>query len=250
MNKENDMTRTLEKIRPDTTVAHQWPASARDAALERTLAATTATPVVAARSPRRRRALVTAALTVGLVSSGVGVAGATGVLPESFTNELSFWTTETDGDVDVETAQRVAQAPGPDGTVLSVWAATAANGTTCVSPLFEPPGELDRPAPTDFYLSGGECSTHDARGGFGNLGGSADERGIHTMWGPAGGAVTAELQFPDGTVRPALSAEDMFFFWYLADERTDPPVLVGYDTAGQVVETMTLPNLVTGTVGE
>ena len=143
----------------------------------------------------------------------------------------------------------MAQAPGPDGTVLSVWSARSEDGTACIAPMFEPPGPLDRPAPTDFRLAGGTCERKSDRdrgsgsGPFHSTGGSANDRGIHTMWAAAGGAARAELRLADGTTRPALLAEGQFFFWYLANERVDPPTLVGYDAAGRVVAEHPLPDL-------
>ncbi|MEJ3743049.1 hypothetical protein WEI85_07170 [Actinomycetes bacterium KLBMP 9797] len=238
------MTSTLEKLRPATTVDNLWPAPARDAALERLLA-TAASPQQLAPRPRRgRRVLATAALTLGLVASGVGVAGAAGVLPESFTRELSFWASETKGGVDVGNARRVAQTPGPDGTVLSLWAASGTDGTTCVSALFEPPGPLDRPAPSDFRGTGGHCTRpQDRQRGlrFGSGGGSSTPSGVHTWIVAAGDAVRAELRLATGSTRPVPSAEGVFFFWYLADEHTDPPVLAGYDAAGRAVQGPPLP---------
>lgn len=245
MSTRDPMT-VLERIKPTAAVADAWPPADRAAALERVLAATATNPPAVPRPSVRRRVLVTAALTAVLVPSGVGVAAAGGVLPESFVRELSWWTAETDGGVDVQTARRVAQAPGPDGRVLSVWAATGKDGTVCMSPMFEAPGALDRPAPADFHLAGGECPTADQQQGqpFGTVSGSADDRGIHTMWGPAGKAVRADLLLPDGTVRAAVPAQGQFFLWYLADRRVDSPVLVGYDSAGHVVARRQLPNLV------
>ncbi|AVT33662.1 hypothetical protein C6361_34185 [Plantactinospora sp. BC1] len=111
------------------------------------------------------------------------------------------------------------------------------------------PGPLDRPAPADFRLAGGSCERKSDRDGgsgsgpFHSTGGSADDRGIHTMWAAAGGAARAELRLADGTTRSALLAEGQFFFWYLADERVDPPTLVGYDAAGRAVAEHPLPDL-------
>jgi hypothetical protein len=240
---------TLEKLRPATTVANCWPAAARDAVLERLLQATADSPPPVRVRPRRRRLLLTAALTAGLLTSGAGIATAGGLLPDSFIGPLSFWAKETGGAVDVQTARRVAQAPGPDGTVLSVWSARSEDGTTCIAPMFESPGPLDRPAPTDFRLAGGNCERKSdldrgsGNGPFDRVGGSSDDRGIHTMWAAAGGVPRAELRLADGTMRPALLAEGQFFFWYLADERVDPPTLVGYDAAARVVAERPLPNL-------
>jgi hypothetical protein len=246
MTKSRDTVTIVEKLRPVTTVDDQWPASARDAALERLLIVATDTPPEPPRRSGRRRVLITAAVTAGLVTSGAGIAAAGGLLPDSFTGPLSFWVTETDGAVDAQTARRVAQTPGPDGRVLSVWSGKAKDGTTCIAPLFEPPGDLDRPAPRDFELAGGQCGHTDPRTeSFGNGGGSADRRGIHMMWVTSGKAVRAELRLPDGTVRPALPAEGFFFFWYLANENVDPPVLVGYDANGNLIAETPLPNLIT-----
>jgi hypothetical protein len=246
MTTERDIT-ILEKLRPVTTVDEQWPAAARDAALERLLQAAATGPPPPPRRSRKRRLLLTGALTAGLLASGAGIATAGGLLPDSFTGPLSFWAKETGGAVDVQTARRVAQAPGPDGAVLTVWSARSEDGTVCIAPMFEPPGPLDRPAPTDFRLVGGQCEKPGGKPGepeaFGGGGGSATDDGIHTMWAAAGGAARAELRLSDGTVRPALAAEGKFFFWYLADENVDPPTLLGYDGAGNVVEEHPLPDL-------
>jgi hypothetical protein len=246
MTNNGDKMTILEKLKPVTTVDDQWPAPARDAALEQLLIAAADNRPQSRRRSRKRRILVTAALTAVLVSSGAGIAAAGGLLPDSFTKPLSFWTTETGGAVDVQTARRVAQGPGPDGKVLSVWSAKSQDGTTCIAPMFEPPGDLDRPAPTDFKLAGGQCAPADLPPqSFGDGGGSMDRRGIHTMWAAAGNATRAELRLPDGTVRPAVQAEGLFFFWYLATETVDPPTLVGYDAAGKVVAEHALPNMST-----
>ncbi|GAB3513274.1 hypothetical protein [Phytohabitans suffuscus] len=244
-----DRLTTLERLRPATTVDESWTTATREAALQRLLLAA-ADPAPPARvRTRRRRLLLTTALTAGLLASGAGVATASGLLPDSFTGPLSFWTKQTGGAVDVQTARRVAQAPGPDGMVLTVWTARSDGGTICVAPMFEPPGPLDRPAPADFRLAGGSCEKTSDRdrasgnGPFHSTGGSADDRGIHTMWAAAGGAARAELRLADGTTRPAALAEGQFFFWYLADERVDPPTLVGYDATGTVVAEHPLPDL-------
>lgn len=242
MNTDDRAMAILENLRPASTVDEAWPVSDRDAGLERVLASSAPTPPMRS---RRRRVLLTTAVTAALLATGAGVATASGVLPESFTQELSFWTSETNGGVDVDTARRVAQAPGPDGTMLTVWAGTGANGTTCVSPMYEAPGDLDRPAPASARAAGGQCNPVDTRETFGDVGGSAENNGIHTMWGAAGEAARAELRLPDGTIRPALSAEGMYFYWYLANETVEAPVLVGYDAAGKVILERQLPNLIT-----
>ncbi|MFC6018095.1 hypothetical protein ACFP2T_18035 [Plantactinospora solaniradicis] len=244
MTKDRDMMTIVEKLRPITTVDDRWPRSTRDAVLENLLIATVAERPEAPPRSRRRRVAFTAVLTAALVASGASIAVAGGLLPESFTRPLSFWETETGGAVDVQTARRVAQAPGPDGTVLTVWSAKGQDGTICIAPLFEPPGDLDRPAPTSFKLAGGQCAdTDQGMEPFSTMGGSEDGRGIHTMWAAAGSAARAELRLPDGSLRSAVRAEDMFFFWYLANESVDPPLLVGYDAAGNVVAEQSTPNL-------
>ncbi|MGC4765233.1 hypothetical protein ACLQ20_20485 [Micromonospora sp. DT46] len=245
MTKDRDMMIVVEKLRPVTAVDDRWPASTREAALAHLLVNIAGDLPEAPPRSHRRRVVFTAALAAGLVASGASIAVAGGLLPESFTKPLSFWATETGGAVDVQTARRVAQAPGPDGTVLSVWSAKGQDGTTCIAPLFEPPGDLDRPAPTSFKLAGGQCTGAADRGTepLSTMGGSEDGGGIHTMWAAAGDAVRAELRLPDGSVRLAVRAEDVFFFWYLANESVDPPVLVGYDAAGKVVAERSPPNL-------
>jgi hypothetical protein len=226
MTRHDPMT-TLTRLRPTGTVDELWPADRRAAVLERTLA--DPPPV-----PRHRRRLAVAVVAGGLVLSGAGAATVGGIMPRAFTAPLSFWSTETGGGVDENTARRVAQGPGPDGRVLSVWAAEGADGTLCVSPMFEPPGPLDRPAPADFALAGGECVPPDLRDQplGDSMGASADERGVYTVWGTAGTAVRADLRLADGTGRPAVVVAGMFFAWYGPGPA---PVLVGYDAADRVV---------------
>ena len=117
--------------------------------------------------------------------------------------------------------------------------------------MYESPGALERPAPTLARSAGGECpiAQQQSDGAFGDLGGSADDVGLHTMWGAMGKAVRAELRLSDGTVRPAGSAQGYFFFWYRADRKAAAPLLVGYDSAGNVVGEQRLPDLITGEHG-
>jgi hypothetical protein len=237
-----DPTAVLEKLRPVTAVDDDWPASARDAALARLLAS--GDPSAAPRRPRRRRILLTATLTAGLVASGAGVAAAGGLLPESFAQNLSFWTSETAGRMDVQTARRVAQTPGPDGRVLSVWSARSGDGAVCVSAVFESPGPLDRPAPANFRSGGGSClPPHDTWGPFGSGGGTVEGNGIHIMSAADGGAVRGELRLADGSVSPVAHAAGMFFYWYRAGGGVTPPTLVGYDAAGKVLGEQAQPDL-------
>lgn len=234
MNRLTDPMDTLVRLRPASTVDTLWPEPRRVTTLERVMSDQPA--------PARRRRLAVAVLAGGLVLAGVGAAATGGVLQRA----LSFWATETGGGVDAASARRVAQGPGPGGLVLSVWAAEGSDGTLCVSPLFEAPGDLARPAPADFALAGGECAPAAVRDEpFGSsLGGSADAHGVHTMWGPAGAAARADVRLPDGTVRPAVVAMGMFFCWYEVDRAAAAPSLIGYDAGGGVVGEAPLPNLV------
>ncbi|MEV6306356.1 hypothetical protein AB0M02_43580 [Actinoplanes sp. NPDC051861] len=230
MNTTDDPIDVLRRLKP---------APALDpAALDRLLAEAAHTP------PAKRRATTKIALTAGLLVSGVAVAGATGMLPHAFTDSLSFWHSETRGGVSAGNGHRVAQQPGPGGRVLTVWSATAADGTTCVSALYETAGPLDRPAPADFHSAGGQCTpaTGPAEP-FGNTGGSSEPDGVHTMWVSAGDAVTAELKLADGTTRPALAAAGLFFCWYTAGPSDEPPVLVGHDKRGRKTGSIPMPNL-------
>lgn len=236
MNTDDRAMAILENLRPTSTVDKAWPASDREAALERVLASSA--PPLAAPSRRRRRVLLTTAVTAALLATGAGVATANGVLPESFTNEISFWASETKGGVDVDNARRVAQGPGPDGKVLTIWAATGADGTTCVSPMYEEPGDLDRPAPANVPITGGTCTQDTRKEPFGTFGGSKNEQGIQTWFGSDGGVARAELRLADGTVRPAIHAAGMIFFWYREDDSVAQPVIVGYDAAGHEVHRM------------
>ncbi|MBU2668924.1 hypothetical protein KOI35_35980 [Actinoplanes bogorensis] len=185
----------------------------------------------AARRRTGKRFVVSIALAAGILASG---AAATGLLPRELTNALSFW-----GD-DARTAQRVAQEPGPDGRVLSVWRSRDDGGDVCIAPMFEGPGPLDRPAPRDFSLAGGQCTQPGAPvEPFGNVGGSSDGNGVHTMWITAGDAVRAELRSSDGSTRAALKAVDLFFVWY----RGGPATVVGFDASGAEIGRTTLPDL-------
>jgi hypothetical protein len=239
MTSDNDVMTTLAKLRPTTAVE----TSLREASLERVLAVAHRPPVV-----RRRRALIGTVLAAVLVPAAVGAAAAGGVLPRSFTEQLSFWSYETKGEVDADNARRAAQMPGPDGSVLSFWTATGQDGTRCLSLLLEAPGELTRPAPASFDPGAGTCLPTSAPAGtFGDVSGSVTAQHIHLMFGSAGDAARAELRLTDGSVRPVALAEGQFFYWYLADRQVDSPTLVGYDAAGREVGTRRLPNLVAQT---
>lgn len=230
MSTERDPVEILDQLRPVSAVQEHWHGEPPPRQ-----------PRVEIRRPHTRRVLLVSALVAALLVAGTGIAGAAGLLPDSFTRPLAFWSHETQGQIDVQNARRIAQEPGPNGTVLSVWSAHSAAGATCIAPMFEAPGPLDRPAPADFQLAGGQCTPHASGEPFGNLGASSDQRNITTAWITAGKAVKADMQFRDGTTRPALKAEGMFFVWYAADPQTGPPKLIGYDVTGHVVGTTSLP---------
>jgi hypothetical protein len=225
---------TLRKLKPAPAVD--------PAALDHLLATVATTPP--ALPPRRRRfGRRRLAVATALLASGVVVAGATGMLPRPFTDALSFWDSQSNGGISAGNATRIAQQPAPGGKVLSAWSATSEDGTTCISALYEPPGPLTRPAPTDVHSAGGQCNPPDAPAEpFGNMGGSADPTGLHTMWVTAGPATRAELHLPDGTERPALTAAGYFFCWYVAAPQDETPTLIGYDANGQEVNRFSLPN--------
>lgn len=232
-----DPMAVLEKLRPVAAVEAGWPATAQVlAAADR--------PAIPPRRPRRRRILLTAGLTAGLLASGAGVAAAGGLIPDSLARHLSFWASETGGGIDVQTARRVAQLPGPDGQVLSAWSGRSRDGAVCVAELVEAAGPLDRPAPATFRSGAGSClRPNESWGPFGSGGGTAGDNGVHIMHMADGGAVRGELRLADGTVSPVAHAEGLFFFWYRAGGGIAPPTLIGYDAAGKVVGEHALPDL-------
>jgi hypothetical protein len=246
---DQDAVDTLARLRPVTVVENVWPAPARDAAFERVMQAAR-TPSRTSRNPRssRWRLALAVVVTALLVGSGVSIAAAGGILPESFGHAFSFWKSETHGAVAARNARRVGQIPGPGREVLSLWVAAGKNGATCLSLLYEPPGPLGRPAPGRARSVGGECATARQREGrtFGGLSASSPDSRLYAMWGPMGEAARVELRLDDGSVRPAGSAAGYFFFWFRTDREPAPALVVGYDDAGQVVGRQAVPRLPMG----
>lgn len=241
MTASRDPLVTLTALRPRTTVDKAWPAVNRTATYE---GITATTRSVTEATPKRRRTprLVAIALLAGLgVPAGIGAANAAGLLPDAFIRNYASWRQDTG--VDPATATRVATAPGPDGTVFTVWTAKAPNGTVCIAPLFETATSAKAPQPSAFEANGSTCQPAERHQSFGVSSGiNADDKN-HTYQVSAGDTARAELRLHDGTVLPAIRVENNYLGWYPTAHGQKPPVLTAYDLAGNVIGRLQLKYL-------
>jgi hypothetical protein len=228
MNASRDRYDVLIALRPNTSMDGLWPSAQRDACLDRVLGdATAPTPTRPARL-RRRTALVLLT-SLGVLAAAVGAAGAAGRLPESFTRPFSSW--KQDVGVDPQTAVRVAQIPGPDASVFTVWTARGRNGVVCIASGFESEQSTRSPAPTQFNANGATCEPAGRTAAFGDgLAINANER-CHTFDVSAGDKIRAEVRLADGTVLPTAHAEGHFLGWYPSSHTAAAPELIAYDAA-------------------
>lgn len=250
-NTRPDPLTTLAALRPDTS-GRAWGAVEQAAARERVMAA----PVPSAAPVRRvrgRRSHVTAIALGGvLVVGGASAAAAAGVvgglLPQSFTDVFSSWGlahhnengTVNNPALDLSTAQRVATAPGPDGTIFTVVVAHAGPGVDyqCSVALNETPDSAQRPLPSNFLdVSATSCGSEVPDPRFSFQGGWADlEHGTWSWFGTAGAAVRGDVVTASGQHYPAVISDGRIYGWYprVADQ-ADSPVLTCYDADGTVV---------------
>lgn len=190
------------------------------------LAGAIASPSGHQRRPRARVALVTCAV-VATSAVGVGVAAATtGMGFSAFTDTFDHWSRT----VDPAEAQRVATAPGPDGTVFSVLV-TPDSG--CRTAVVESPQSAAAPLPSSFTdVTSNWCSTTVETGPFGTGADVTLWNGIAGFNVRAGEAVRAEVTTPAGEEFPALLVDGLFWGWFPSEARA---TLIGYASDGSVM---------------
>lgn len=260
-----DALATLAALRPRAGGEQAWTAQEQAALRQRIMATDLGTgtgaeavkgvtgdgtPLVRPLRSRRQHAAVIA-LSVAVLAGGSGAAAASGLMPQAFIDSLSSWRTWPEGPpVDPATAQRIATAPGPDGTVFTLMAAAAADDPDfqCVVALYETPDSALQPGPAAFQdVSGNWCQDGPDDRPFGAIGSDVANAAWFTkdigvrsdtwVWyASAGKAVTAELRTTDGASYPVLKHNGMFFGWVPAPALDQPhPVLIGYDANGKEV---------------
>ncbi len=241
MTTSRDPLVTLTALRPHAAVDQALLAISRTATYE---AVTATTRSATEATSRRRRAprVVAIALLAGLgVAAGIGAAGATGLLPDAFIRNYASWRQDTG--VDPATATRVAAAPGPDGTIFTIWIAKGPNGSVCIAPLFETADSAKSPQPSAFHDNGSTCQPPERHESFGASSGiNADDKN-HTYNVSAGDTARAALRLHDGTVLPAIRVEGNYLGWYPTAHGQTAPVLTAYDIAGNVVARLQLKYL-------
>jgi hypothetical protein len=231
----------LDALRPRTTVEQLWPSGNRDAAYQAIIATDPAAEVVVPRRPshRTRRLATVAALSVLAVPGGLGVASAAGILPESFVGNYRLW--QQDTGVDPATMTRAGTAPGPDGTVFTVWTAkNPSNDYLCIAPVFESAASAAAPAPSVFEESGNGCQVLDLKMAFGENKWITSANGRHTFAVTAGDSTRAALRLHDGSVRPVIRVEGNYVGWFDLPTGQPTPVLIAYDDAGAIMAQTTL----------
>jgi hypothetical protein len=172
---------------------------------------------------------------------GGSAAVAGGLVPQSFVEAFSYWqdTPVAGGPaIDPATAERVAVAPGPDGTVFSVLVAHAADDPAwrCTTALFETAQSAALPGPAVFIDAGSQCRRGPDTAPFG-LGAGVAVSGDICVWdAPAGGAVRGELRTASGERWPLVLVDGTFRGWFPAPQAGDPPAeFIGYAADGTEV---------------
>ena len=187
--------------------------------------------------PARRRVVVVGVAVAATSIAGVGVAAANGLMPHSFTAAYSGWQHWPGHAADPATAERVATAPGPDGTVFSVLSTGHGAADSCRTAVLESAESARQPLPGEFTdIYGDFCSDAPTLPDFGGVSVSyQDVAAGYTV--SAGDAVRAEVRTPDGQAYPALLVEGDFWGWF---PRSARPTLVGFAADGSVVGTVHL----------
>ena len=240
----HDALTTLDAIRPETAqLDEQW---SHDAL----------TSIMAARvdrpAPRTRRVRTVVAGSVGVVLLGAGAATAAGLAPQAFTDAFRGWGTVSPESepgrqaVDPATAERVATAAGPGGTVFSLVSAPGRDGFSCVAVLFETPASAASADPSDFVdANGSYCADippADAR--FGDMAaldvqrqpGVLGESDVRVLSISAGPAIRAVLRTADGREHAMLRFEGRFYGWFVGQGTdTRRATLIGYADDGTEV---------------
>lgn len=182
--------------------------------------------------PDRRKRRTAAILIVALIPV-TGALAAGEYLPRSLDQAFSFPDDRGSGPAALE---RIGTVPGPAGQRFELWTRPGESGYPCfLSALVPDDQPEDRPA-KQVTTSGGFCSDADgASRPFGGDGGGSDKTFLYN----AGTAVRAEVRLADGTRLPAVVAGGQVAGWTPPDRRSDA-VLIGYDAAGKILDTIDL----------
>jgi hypothetical protein len=232
-------------LRPRTSIDQRWPAPQRDAVLEQVLSRVRSAPIVAERARRGgwplslRRSMLVVVAILGIAGASVGVAGAAGRLPDSFTRQVSGWM--TDYSVDPQTAVRAGSVPGPDATVFTVWTAKGPNGSMCLTGGFESAQSAQTRAPNSFEGDGSTCfKPRRQRALFGETTSVAGDGHVYTFRVDAGSTARAQLRLADGRLLQTVLAQGQYLGWYSHQAGTPDPTLIAYDTSGKPVAELTV----------
>lgn len=184
---------------------------------------------------KRRIAAIGVVVAASLVA-GVGVASASGVMPQAFTDAFASWKSWPGKGADPADAERVATAPGPNGSVFTVMSTSDADGSSCRTAILETADSAEGPGPASFtQVYGDFCAEGPTFQTFGNAG--VDYTVVAAYMVSAGEAVRAVVQTPSGQEYPALLVHGDFWGWF---PKTAHPTLTGYAADGSVVGTVTL----------
>ena len=219
----------LESLRPD-------PLPLDPAWSQRTLTAITQShdPAPEPVHGKRRRLAVVALAATFISVTGAGAAAAGGLMPQPFVDAFSFWKTiPVDAHpVDPATAERVATAKGPHGTVFSVLSTGHGQRFACRTGLIETAKSAAGPGPSSFTdVTSNFCSDAPSSATFGSVDINYQQIAAGFIVS-AGTAVRAEVHTKDGRELPALLVEGDFWGWFPASEH---PTLVGYAADGSVI---------------
>lgn len=226
----------LRAMSPQVSLDDVWSREEQNTVLLGILAADRSAAVLAPPHRRRTPAIV-AALALGVAAApGVAYAVGNGMAPRSFIEAYSDLYDYTDGAIDPATAQRVATVPGPDGGTLSILTIKNADGSTCLTPVYETAGSSTSALPDNFEGLATLCEGVPSSRPFGSAALDVNESAA-TWWVDAGDAVKGEVTMPTGETYPVAYAEGYLFGWYPLPARfgDDAPTLTAFDADGSLV---------------
>lgn len=237
MSTRHDPMAVLTALRPRAEADPGWSDQDRAQVLARVLASPRPSPP--RRPARHRRRALTLGISAALVAAGGGAAVAGGAVPQAFVDAFAYWQDEPWGpaspSVDPSTAERVATAPGPDGTVFTVVSAHAAGDPQwrCTTALFETPESAAMPGPAVFTDAFGSFCEGPRTISFGDYAGVSVTSGRYVWQVGAGAAVRGELRTASGESWPVVLAGGSFYGWFPAPQPGEAQaVLVGYAADG------------------
>lgn len=194
---------------------------------------------------RRRRGRTLLACLAGIVIplGGLTAASEAGLLPTAAQRVFGWATSPTVGlGIDLTTARKIADVPGPGGQRLELWVGKAKPPHICTALFLAEAATPDRPE----FPFGAACYGHHDFTALGSVLDSNINGPIHLFAFGAGRSVRGTITYADGRSEPVAVAGGVFLGWIaVADLHpmgtghvpTERVTLTGFDISGGVVGT-------------